>query len=206
MTPRRDRGREAPVQVVGDRGVGGLLPCGGAVLQHVLGHLGRRRLGLDGDGAAADQGHDRRGAGLVLGDGVVVGDDEPVTAGQLGRRARVEGPRSGTRALEGTSELCAQRARKVGIGVEPLGSFLRGGLGIGHAGAVQHRQRDVTHGVACPGKVGGNLGVAVAVDDVGAKNLVGVVAARHGAAHRDGTGRGRRGLRGCGEHNRAGAD
>ena len=41
---------------------------------------------------------------------------------------------------------------------------------------------------------------------VGMGNLVGVVAARHGAAHRDGTGRGRRGLRGSGEHNRAGAD
>ena len=79
--PGRDRGREAPVQVVGNRGVGGLLPGGGAVLQHVLGHLGGRRLGLDGDGAAADQGHDRRGAGLALGDGVVVGDDEPVAAG-----------------------------------------------------------------------------------------------------------------------------
>lgn len=172
----------------------------------MLGHLGRRGLGLDGDGATADQGHDRRGAGLALGDGVVFGDDEPVAAGQLGRRARVKGHGLGVRALEGTSELCAQRARKVGIGVEPLGSFLRGGLGIGHAGAVQHRQRGVAHGVACPGKVGGDLGVAVAVDDVGAKDLVGVVAARHGAAHRDGTGRGRRGLRGCGEHNRAGAD
>ena len=203
---RRDRGREAPVQVVGDRGIGGLLPCGRAVLQHVLGHLGRRRLGLDGDGAAADQDHDRRGAGLVLGDGVVVGDDEPVAAGQLGRRARVKGLGHGVGALEGTSELCAQRARKVGIGVEPLGSFLRGGLGFGHAGAVQHGQRGVAHGVACPGKVGGDLGVAVAIDDVGAKDLVGVVAARHGAAHRDGTGRGRRGLRGSGEHNRAGAD
>ena len=204
--PGRDRGREAPVQVVGDRGVGGLLPGGGAVLQHVLFDLGRRRLGLDGDGAAADQGHDRRGAGLALGDGVVVGDDEPVAAGQLGRRARVKGHGLGARALEGTSELCAQRARKVGIGVEPLGSFLRGGLGIGHADAVQHRQRDVAHGVACPGEVGGDLGVAVAVDDVGAKDLVGIVAARHGAAHRDRTGRGRRGLRGSGEHNRAGAD
>ena len=79
--PRGNRGREAPVQVVGDRGVGGLLPCGGAVLQHVLGHLRRRCLGLDGDGAAAHQGHDRRGAGLVLGDGVVVGNDEPVATG-----------------------------------------------------------------------------------------------------------------------------
>ena len=172
----------------------------------MLGNLGGRRLGLDGDGAAADQGHDRRGAGLVLGDGVVVGDDEPVAAVQVGRRARVKGHGHGVRALEGTSELCAQRARKVGIGVEPLGSFLRGGLGIGHAGAVQHRQRGITHGVACPGEIGGDLGVAVAVDDVGAKDLVGVVAARHGAAHRDGTVRGRRGLRGCGEHNRAGAD
>lgn len=94
----------------------------------------------------------------------------------------------------------------MGIGVEPLGSFLRGGLGIGHAGAVQHGQDGVAHGVACPGEVGGDLGVVVAVDDVGAKDLVGVVAARHGAAHRDGTGRGRRGLRGSGEHNRAGAD
>ena len=94
----------------------------------------------------------------------------------------------------------------MGIGVEPLSSFLRGGLGIGHAGAVQHKQRGVTHGVACPGEVGGDLGVAVAVDDVGAKDLVGVVAARHGTAHRDGTGRGRRGLRGSGEHDRAGAD
>ena len=36
---------------------------------------------IDGDGAAADQDHDRRGAGLVLGDGVVIGDDEPVAAG-----------------------------------------------------------------------------------------------------------------------------
>ena len=71
---------------------------------------------------------------------------------------------------------------------------------------MQHRQRGVAHGVACPGEVGGDLGVAVAVDDVGAKDLVGVVAARHGAAHRDGTGRGRRGLRGSGEYNRAGAD
>ena len=203
---RGNRGREAPVQVVGGRGVGGLLPGGGAVLQHVLGHLGSGGLGLDGDGAAADQGHDRRGAGLALGDGVVVGDDEPVAAGQLGLRARVKSHGHGARALEGTSELCAQRARKVGIGVEPLGSFLRGGLGIGHAGAVQHRQRGVAHGFACPGEVGGDLGVAVAVDDVGAKDLVGVVAARHGAAHRDGTGRGRRGLRGCGEHNRAGTD
>ncbi len=202
---RRDRRREAPVQVVGDRGVGGLLPRGGAVLQHVLGDLGRRGLGLDGDGTSADQDHDRRGAGLVLGDGVV-GDDEPVAAGQLGCRARAKGHGHGARALEGTSELCAQRARKVGIGVEPLGSFLRGGLGIGHAGAVQHRQCGVARGVACPGEVGGDLGVAVAVDDVGAKDLVGVVAARHGAAHRNGTGRGRRGLRGCGEHNRAGAD
>ena len=172
----------------------------------MLDHLGRRRLGLDGDGAAADQGHDRRGAGLALGDGVVVGDDEPVATGQLGRCARVKGHGHGVRALEGTSELCAQRARKVGIGVEPLGSFLRGGLGIGHAGAVQHRQRGVAHGVACPGEVGGDLGVAVAVDDVGAKDLVGIVAARHGAAHRDGTGRGRHGPRGSGEHNRAGAD
>ena len=172
----------------------------------MLGDLGRRGLGLDGDGAAADQGHDRRGAGLVLGDGVVVGDDEPVATGQLGLRTRVKGRELGARVLEGTSELCAQRARKVGIGVEPLGSFLRGGLGFGHTGAVQHRQRDVAHGVACPGEVGGDLGVAVAVDDVGAKDLVGVVAARHGAAHRDGTGRGRRGLRGSGEHDRAGAD
>ena len=55
-------------------------------------------------------------------------------------------------------------------------------------------------------KVGSDLGVVVAVDDVGAKDLVGVVAARHGAAHRDGTGRGRRSLRGSGEHDRAGAD
>ena len=204
--PRRDRGREAPVQVVGDRGVGGLLPCRGAVLQHVLLDLGRRGLGLDGDGAAADQGHDRRGAGLVLGDGVVVGDDEPVATGQLGRRARVKGHGHGVRALEGTSELCAQRARKMGIGVEPLGSFLRGGLGFGHTCAVQHRQHGIARGVACPNEVGGDLGVVVAVDDVGAKDLVGVVAARHGARHRDGTGRGRRGLRGCGEHNRAGAD
>ena len=172
----------------------------------MLGNLGRRRLGLDGDGAAAHQRHDRRGAGLVLGNGGVVRDDEPVATGQLGRRARVKGHGHGDRALEGTSELCAQRARKVGIGVEPLGSFLRGGLGIGHAGAVQHGQRGVAHGVACPGKLGGDLGVAVAVDDVGAKDLVGVVAARHGAAHRDGTGRGRRSLRGSGEHNRAGAD
>ena len=204
--PRRDRGREAPVQVVGNRGVGGLLPGGGAVLQHVLGNLGRRRLGLDGDGAAAHQGHDRRGAGLALGDGFVFGDDEPVAAGQFGRRARVKGHGHGARALEGTSELCAQRARKVGIGVEPLGSFPRGGLGIGHAGAVQRRQDGVARGVVCPGEVGGDLGIVVAVDDVGAKDLVGVVAARHGAAHRDGTGRGRCGLRGCGEHNRAGAD
>ena len=203
---RRDRGREAPVQVVGDRGVGSFLPGGGAVLQHVLFDLGRRRLGLDGNGTAAHQGHDRRGASLALGDGVVVGNDEPVATGQLGRRARVKGHGHGVRALEGTSELCAQRARKVRIGVEPLGSFLRGGPGIGHAGAVQHRQRGVARGVACPGEVGGDLGVAVAVDDVGAKDLVGVVAARHGAVHRDGTGRGRRGLRGCGEHNRAGAD
>ena len=60
-----------------------LLPGGGAVLQHMLGDLGRRGLGLDGDGAAADQGHDRRGAGLALGDDVVVGDDEPVATGQL---------------------------------------------------------------------------------------------------------------------------
>ena len=172
----------------------------------MLGDLGGRRLGLDGDGAAAHQGHDRRGAGLVLGDGVVVGDDEPVAAGQLGRRARIEGHGHGARALEGTSEPCAQRARKVGIGVEPLGSFPRGGLGFGHAGAAQHGQDGVAHGVACPSEVGGDLGVAVAVDDVGAKDLVGVVAARHGTAHRDGTGRGRRGLRGCGEHNRAGAD
>ncbi len=169
---RGNRGREAPVQVVGDRGIGGLLPCGGAVLQHVLGDLGGRRLGLDGDGAAAHQGHDRRGAGLALGDGVVVGDDEPVAAGQLGRLARVKGHGHGVRALEGTSELCAQRARKVGIGVEPLGSFLRGGLGIGHAGAVQHGQDGVARGVACPGEVGGDLGVAVAVDDVGAKDLI----------------------------------
>ena len=172
----------------------------------MLGDLGRRGLGLDGDGVAAHQRHDRRGAGLALGDGVVSGDDEPVAAGQLGRRARVKGHGHGARALEGTSELCAQRARKVGIGVEPLGSFLRGGLGIGHAGAVQHRQDSVARGVACPSEVGKGLGVAVAVDDVGAKDLVGVVVARHGAAHRDGTGRGRRGLRGCGEHNRADAD
>ena len=172
----------------------------------MLGHLGRRCLGLDGGGAAADQGHDRRGADLVLGDGVVVGDDEPVAAGQLGRRARVKGHGHGARALEGTSELCAQRARKVGIGVEPLGSFLRGGLGIGHACAVQHRQDSVARGVACPGEVGGDLGVVVTVDDVGAKDLVRIVAARYGAAHRNGTGRGRRGLRGCGEHNRADAD
>ena len=172
----------------------------------MLGHLGRRGLRFDGDGAAAHQGHDRRGAGLVLGDGLVVGDDEPVATGQLGRPARVKGHGHGTRALEGTSELCAQRARKVGIGAEPLGSFLRGGLGIGHAGAVQHGQDGVAHGVACPGEVGGDFSVVVAIDDVGVKDLVGVVAARHGAAHRDGTGRGRRGLRGCGEHNRAGAD
>ena len=203
---RGNRGREAPVQVVGDRGVGGLLPCGRAVLQHVLGHLGGRRLGLDGDGAAAHQGHDRRGARLALGDGAVVGDDEPVAAGQLGRRARVKGHGLGARALEGTSELCAQRARKVGIGVEPLGSFLRGGLGIGHTGAVQHRQHGIARGAACPGEVGSNLGVAAVVDNVGAEDLVGIVAARHGAAHRDGTGRGRRGLRGGGEHDRAGAD
>ena len=203
---RRDRGREAPVQVVGDRGVGGLLPGCRAVLQHVLGHLGRRGLGLDGDGAAADQHHDRRGADLVLGDGVVVGDDEPVAAGQLGRRARVKGHGHGARALEGTSELCAQRTRKVRIGVEPLGSFLRGGLGLGHAGAVQHGQDGVARGVACPGDLGVDLGVAVAVDDVGAKDLIGVVTARHGAAHRDGAGRGRRSLRGSGEHDRAGAD
>ena len=172
----------------------------------MLGDLGGRRLELDGNGAAAHQGHDRRGAGFALGDGIVVGDDEPVAAGQLGRCARVKGHGHGARALEGTSELCAQRARKVGIGVEPLGSFLRGGLGFGHASAVQHGQRGVAHGVACPGEVGSDLGVAVAVDDVGAKDLVGIVAAHHGAAHRDGTGRGRRGLRGSGEHNRAGAD
>lgn len=104
MSPGRDRSREAPVQVVGDRGVGGLLPGGGAVLQHMLGDLGRRGLGLDGDGAAADQGHDRRGAGLVLGDGVVVGDDEPVATGQLGLRTRVKGRELGARVLEGTSE------------------------------------------------------------------------------------------------------
>ena len=203
---RGNRSREAPVQVVADRGVGGLAPGGGAVLQHVLGHLGSGGLGLDGDGAAADQNHDRRGAGLVLGDGVVVGDDEPVATGQLGRRARVEGHGHGARAPEGTSELCAQRPRKVGIGVEPLGSFLRGGLGIGHAGAMQHRQHGVAHGVACPDKVGGDFGIVVVIDDVGAKDLVGVVAARHGTAHRDGSGRTRRGLRGCGEHNRADAD
>ena len=41
------------------------LPGGGAVLQHALGDLGPPW--LDGDGAAADQGHDRRGAGLALG-------------------------------------------------------------------------------------------------------------------------------------------
>ncbi len=75
----------------------------------MLGDLGGRRLGLDGDGAAAHQGHDRRGAGLALGDGVVVGDDEPVAAGQLGRRARVKGHKHGARALKGTSELRSAR-------------------------------------------------------------------------------------------------
>ena len=104
--PSRDRSREAPVQVVGDRGVGGLAPGGGAVLQHVLGHLGRRGLGLDGNGAAAHKGHDRRGAGLVLGDGVVVGDDEPVATGQIGRSARAKGNGHGTGIANCTGELC----------------------------------------------------------------------------------------------------
>ena len=122
---RRDRGREAPVQVVGDRGVGGLAPGGGAVLQHVLFDLGSGSLGLDGDGAAADQNHDRRGAGLVLGDGVIVGDDEPIAAGQLGRRARVKGHRRDADFANCSGKFCCQRGRHVPVGIHPFGSLLR---------------------------------------------------------------------------------
>ena len=187
--PRRDRGGEAPVQVVGDRGIGGLLPCGGTVLQHVLGDLGGRGLRLDGDGAAADQGHDRRGSGLALGDGVVVGDDEPVAAGQLGRRARVKGHGRGACFDNRAGKLCRQHGRHAPVGIHPFGCLLCRRSRAIKPRIMKHRENGLANGVICPRYVSCNLLVGIGVVDNGRrKESIRVIPRRNCTVHRNGSG------------------
>ena len=73
---------EAPVQVVGDRGVGGFCRVAVPSSSTCLATLGGRRLGLTVTAPPPTKAM----IGAVPaspGDGVVVGDDEPVATGQL---------------------------------------------------------------------------------------------------------------------------
>ena len=151
--------------------------------------LGGRRLGLDGDGAAADQGHDRRGAGLALGDGVAVGDDEPVAAGQLGRRARVKGHGSCVGIANRAGKLCRQRGRHMPVGIHPLGSLLRRRCRAIKPRIMKHGKNGLTNRAIRPRYVSCNfMASIVIIDNCRRKELVRVIPRRDCTVHRNGTG------------------
>ena len=155
----------------------------------MLGNLGGRRLGRDGDGAAAPQGHDRRGAGLALGDGVVVGDDEPVATGQLGRRARVKGHRSCVGIANRTGELCRQCGRHMPVGIQPLGSRLRRRCRAIKPRIIKNGKDSLTSCIARPRQVRRDLLIGAGfIGNSCRKELVCIVLRRDVAANRDGSG------------------
>jgi len=155
----------------------------------MLGHLGGRRLGLDGGGAATDQGHGRRGAGLALGDGVVVGDDEPVAAGQLGRRVRVKGHGSCAGIANRTSKLCRQRGRYVSVGIHPFGSLLCPRCRAIEPRIMKHGENSLTNGVFRPRYVSCDflVGISIVGNDR-RKELIRVIPRRNFTVHRNSSG------------------
>ena len=153
--------------------------------------LGRRRLGLDGDGAAAHQGHDRRGAGFVLGNGVVVCDDEPVAAGQLGLRARVKGRGHGACFDNCAGKFCRQRGRHVPVGIHPFGSLWRRRCRTIKSSITKHGKNGLANRAIHPHYVSCNFLASIGIVDNGRrKDLERVISSRDCTVHRNGTGAG----------------
>ena len=148
--------------------------------------LRRRGLGRDGDRGSAHQREYRRRARLGLADGVVVGNDEPVSGGKL--RGGAGGNRHGLRAgrADRSGEPRGERGGHVPVRVEPLGDVLGDGARGVHACLAQDGKHGVSHVIARPDDIGSDFVPRVAVCDLGVKEPIRLVGVRDRAGHREG--------------------
>ena len=118
-----------------------------------------------------------------------VGDEEPVSTGQLGRRARVKGHGHDACFDNRASKLCRQRGRHVPVGIYPLGSLLRRRCRAIKSRIMKHRENSLANGVICPRYVSCDLLVGIGVVNNGRrKELIRVISRRNFTVHRNGSG------------------